>query len=83
MHLYALCQTRLNLKMHTVSGTENRTSCLTTLVRQSQSMAVSQRPVISVGMEWRGWGWGGGGGGGGLGVPKHMCCKKNFLTKLQ
>ena len=31
MHLYSLCQTWLNLKTHTVSETENRTSCLTTL----------------------------------------------------
>ena len=42
MHLYSLCQTWLNLKTHTVSETENRTSCLTTAVRQSQSVAVSQ-----------------------------------------
>ena len=42
MHLYSLCQTRLNLKTHTVSETQNRTSCLTTAVRQSQSVAVSQ-----------------------------------------
>ena len=42
MHLYSLCQTWLNLKTHTVSETENRTSCLTTLVRQSQSVAVSR-----------------------------------------
>ena len=34
MHLYSLCQTWLNLKTHTVSETENRTSCLTTLVKQ-------------------------------------------------
>ena len=40
---------RLNLKTHTVSETENRTSCLTTLVRQSQSVAVSQTSAISVG----------------------------------
>ena len=33
MHLSSLCQTRLNLKTHTVSETENRTSCVTTLVR--------------------------------------------------
>ena len=33
MHLYSLCQTWLNLKTHTVSETENRTSCLTTVVR--------------------------------------------------
>ena len=41
VHLYSLCQTRLTLKTHTVSEIENRTSCLTTLVRQSQSVAVS------------------------------------------
>ena len=35
MHLSSLCQTWLNLKTHTVSETENRTLCLTTLVRQS------------------------------------------------
>ena len=29
MHLYSLCQTWLTLKTHTVSETENRTSCLT------------------------------------------------------
>ena len=34
---------------HTVSETENRTSCLTTLVKQSQSVAVSQTSAISVG----------------------------------
>ena len=49
VHLYSLCQTWLNLKTHTVSETENRTSCLTTLVRQSQSVAVSQTSAISVG----------------------------------
>ena len=47
-HLYSLCQTRLILKTHTVSETENRTSCLTTLVRQSQSVAVSQTSAIGV-----------------------------------
>ena len=31
MHLYSLCQTRLTLKTHAVSETENRTSCLTTV----------------------------------------------------
>ena len=34
---------------HAVSETENRTSCLTTVVRQSQSVAVSQTSAISVG----------------------------------
>ena len=48
MHLDSLCQTRLTLMTHTVSETENRTSCLTTLVRQSQSVAVSQTSAISV-----------------------------------
>ena len=38
MHLYSLCQTWLNLKTHTVSETENRTSCLTTV---SQTITVS------------------------------------------
>ena len=38
MHLYSLCQTWLNLKIHTVSETENRTSRLTT---GSQTIAVS------------------------------------------
>ena len=38
MHLYSLCQTWLNLKTHTVSETENRTSCLTTV---SQKITVS------------------------------------------
>ena len=41
MHLFSLCQTWLNLKTHNVSETENRTSCLTTLVRQSQSVAAA------------------------------------------
>ena len=40
VHLDSLCQTRLTLKTHAVSETENRTSCLTTLVRQTQSVAV-------------------------------------------
>ena len=31
MHLYSLCQTGVSLKTHTVSETENRTSCLTTV----------------------------------------------------
>ena len=38
MHLYSLCQTWLNLKTDTVSETENRTSCLTTV---SQTITVS------------------------------------------
>ena len=29
VHLYSLCQTWLNLKAHTMSETETRTSCLT------------------------------------------------------
>ena len=66
VHLYSLCQTRLTLKTHTVSETENRTSCLTTLVRQSQSVAVSQTSAISVGsrtVHYRHRVRGGGGGG--------------------
>ena len=31
MHLYSLCQTWLSPKTHTVSETENRASCLTTV----------------------------------------------------
>ena len=45
MHLYSLCQTWLNLKTHTASETENRTSCLTTVnqvrVRVNQTITVS------------------------------------------
>ena len=37
VQLYSLCQTRLNLMTHTVSETEDRTSCLTTV---SQTIAV-------------------------------------------
>ena len=36
-------------KTHTASETENRTSCLTALVRPSQSVAVSQTSAISIG----------------------------------
>ena len=35
----SLCQTRLHLKTHTVSETENRTSCLTTI---TQTITVSR-----------------------------------------
>ena len=38
MHLCSLCETWLNLKTHTVSETESRTSCLTTV---SQTITVS------------------------------------------
>ena len=38
VHLYSLCQTWLTLKTHTVSETENRTSCLTAV---SQTITVS------------------------------------------
>ena len=65
MHLYSLCQTWLNLKTHTVSETENRTSCLTTV---SQTITVSScQSDISNGV---------GGGGEGLRgfdeVPKRV-----------
>ena len=77
MHLYSLCQTWLNLKTHTVSETENRTSCLTTV---SQTITVSscqsdisnqcriKKPCIT-GMAVKSWGGGGGCGkdGGGMG----------------
>ena len=73
MHRYSLCQTWLNLKTHTVSETENRTSCLTTLVTQSQSVAVSQTSAISVGWVLR---------RGGVPGPTHntpLCPNKKRL----
>ena len=75
VHLYSLYQTRLTLKTHTVSETENRTSCLTTV---SQTITVSscqsdisnqcriKTPCIT-GMA--GWGEGGGGGSAGRRGP--------------
>ena len=73
MHLYSLCQTWLTLKTHTVSETENRTSCLTTLVRQSQSVAVSQTSAISVGSLF--------GGGGAVDVCVCVCvCVLSFAA---
>ena len=48
MHLYSLCQSRLTLKTRTVSETENRTSCLTTVNRtitvSSCHSDISNRP---------------------------------------
>ena len=42
VHLYSLCQTRLTLKTHTMSETENRTSYLTTV---SQTISQEQPPL--------------------------------------
>ena len=42
-HLYSQCQTWINLKTHTVSKTENRTSCLTT-VSQTIKLGAGGRP---------------------------------------
>ena len=50
MHLYSLCQTWLNLKTHTVSETENRTSCLTT-VSQTITVSSCQSDIIGEGGE--------------------------------
>ena len=64
MHLYSLCQTWLNLKTHTVSETENRTSCLTTV---SQTITVSSCQSVLKG---------GGGGrkkGGGEETASSIC----------
>ena len=69
VHLHSLCQTWLSLKTHTVSETENRTSCLTAV---SQTITVGscqsdisnrcriKKPCITgICFSWGGWGGGG------------------------
>ena len=63
MHLYSLCQTWLHLKTHTVSETENRTSCLTT-VSQTITVSSCQSEISKTSAEGEG---GGGAGAGGHG----------------